>query len=432
MSSYESSLEKFKSGELDKAKSLTDGEVSAHLTHAVMTGTSDSSGSAYSTCRGAKNTVALQQQLHAAPPPATNAAAALSPQHGVALPAPSHEALMLPKLTEAEKASPIGASMGYLLGLFFSLKKQLLVQRAAHQSRGLRAAPSSAVMSIPATPVTSPPVTNGPVTAVYNSFVESPAPTTSATPAATPMHIPSPMAPPAILPASSMDWSSSNAPLPTGAADRGAADRGAADRSAAPAAPASVPNPVLNAGSTRNNLEASSMMKREMQNQMAFQNKMRALKQQELNKYKNVAPNQHLGSGISQQNEQATTTVRFKEPADALCYTEASGSSYHHAVSPSAQGAPASTTSTTSENALAVATFHHETAQGSHFGGNRESAKSPPPGSGGNTNVQGAGEEARPGEEARARASSFSIGGNDDFWNADVMDEQLFEFLMNN
>ena len=37
---------------------------------------------------------------------------------------------MLPQLTEAEKASPIGAAMGYLMGLFFSLKQQLIIQRS--------------------------------------------------------------------------------------------------------------------------------------------------------------------------------------------------------------------------------------------------------------------------------------------------------------
>ena len=39
--------------------------------------------------------------------------------------------LQLPNLSAAEKTSPIGASMGYLMGLFFSLKQQLLAERAS-------------------------------------------------------------------------------------------------------------------------------------------------------------------------------------------------------------------------------------------------------------------------------------------------------------
>jgi hypothetical protein len=45
-----------------------------------------------------------------------------------------------------------------------------------------------------------------------------------------------------------------------------------------------APNPQASA--SRTNLEESNLMKREMQNHMAVQNKMRALKQQELNKTK--------------------------------------------------------------------------------------------------------------------------------------------------
>jgi hypothetical protein len=37
--------------------------------------------------------------------------------------------ILIPKLTDEEKVSPIGNSLGYLLGLFFSLRQQLLAQR---------------------------------------------------------------------------------------------------------------------------------------------------------------------------------------------------------------------------------------------------------------------------------------------------------------
>eukprot|EP00592_Proboscia_alata_P006327 CAMPEP_0194360420 /NCGR_PEP_ID=MMETSP0174-20130528/7760_1 /TAXON_ID=216777 /ORGANISM="Proboscia alata, Strain PI-D3" /LENGTH=1217 /DNA_ID=CAMNT_0039131899 /DNA_START=387 /DNA_END=4040 /DNA_ORIENTATION=+ len=39
-------------------------------------------------------------------------------------------ALVLPQLTEQEKCSPLGASMGYLMGLFFSLRQQIMDQRS--------------------------------------------------------------------------------------------------------------------------------------------------------------------------------------------------------------------------------------------------------------------------------------------------------------
>ena len=38
--------------------------------------------------------------------------------------------LHLPQLTEEEKNSPLGASMGYLTGLFFSLREKLMMQRS--------------------------------------------------------------------------------------------------------------------------------------------------------------------------------------------------------------------------------------------------------------------------------------------------------------
>ena len=96
-----------------------------------------------------------------------------------------------------------------------------------------------------------------------------------------------------------------------------------------------------------------------MQNQMALQNKMRALKQQELNKYKNT-------SAVDKGEENPATHVEESE------------------------------------------------AMGSH--------------------AQGAGEaEGNDGAAAAgARARTLSFGASEEFWNTDVVDEQLFEFLMNN
>jgi SHAQKYF class myb-like DNA-binding protein len=51
---------------------------------------------------------------------------------------PGGAALILPKLTEAEKQSPLGASLGYMTGLFFALNQHLTASRAAAASRGTK------------------------------------------------------------------------------------------------------------------------------------------------------------------------------------------------------------------------------------------------------------------------------------------------------
>ncbi|MFM7310896.1 MAG: hypothetical protein ACKOZY_09840, partial [Flavobacteriales bacterium] len=40
-----------------------------------------------------------------------------------------NEVLMLPQLSEAEKASPMGAALGHLMGLFLSLLKGMMDYR---------------------------------------------------------------------------------------------------------------------------------------------------------------------------------------------------------------------------------------------------------------------------------------------------------------
>lgn len=95
MESYDGALEKIQNGTMDSS-SLDHGEAAAFLTHITMTSNDDNLG--------------LQ------PPPDPNSLV----QSGI---------LQLPQLSDAEKRSPVGASMGYLMGLFFSLKQQLLNQR---------------------------------------------------------------------------------------------------------------------------------------------------------------------------------------------------------------------------------------------------------------------------------------------------------------
>merc|ERR1719491_1877660 len=63
------------------------------------------------------------------------------------------DSLILPQLTDAEKASPIGAAMGYLMGLFFSLKQQLIIQRnleaAGEKAKGSAIVSSSTTAMTP-------------------------------------------------------------------------------------------------------------------------------------------------------------------------------------------------------------------------------------------------------------------------------------------
>lgn len=361
MSSYESSLKKFKAGEMDTAKTLGNGEAAAQLSHATITDVAVPSAKSK---QSAAQTKEQKAKSAPAPPP--------PPQPTSAPPPSGHEALMLPKLTEVEKNSPIGASMGYLLGLFFSLKKQLLIQRsvkAAEAAKGKQSKKASAAGS--EDPDKAP--SDGPVAAVYNSFVDA-----SAVPNVAAMPHPTP-----VIRTGSMEWSG-NAPdqLPPGAP-----------------LTAAVPNPVVPpqcTGSTRNNLEASSMMKREMQNQMAFQNKMRALKQQELNKYKDVSQssnNQNRSSPDEESGQKQDKPSAFAEH----------------------KGRPNPDRS-------------HRSSQTPH---QQEQQPNEQPKGGeetGDEGSQGAGEAVA----GRAREPSFSVGGSEEFWNGDVMDDQLFEFLMNN
>ena len=111
MSCYDASLNNFQTSGVN-TRSLGSGDMPAHLTYCTMN-----------------------------EPEEPEQPVAVHPQQG-ALQDTAHEmtgtsrggALILPKLTEAEKQSPIGASMGYMMGLFFALRQQLMANRAAAAS----------------------------------------------------------------------------------------------------------------------------------------------------------------------------------------------------------------------------------------------------------------------------------------------------------
>ena len=291
MSCYQETLRKLQrqhhhhgSGSSMATTSLGGGEVAGHLTHATMTGEETEAATA---AEGATATTTTSSNAEKTPP-ATESTEAPVPNKQQQQ---TQDSLVFPRLTEEEKSSPIGASMGYLMGLFFTLKQQLKVEREMKQQAAATAQ-------------------QHPVTDVYRSFVQEPETTTTTATSKPP----------------------------------------AAARTNQVAA---------------NNL----MMKREMEMQMAFQNKMRALKQQEEEKLYKTTDEKLL----------LTTTA-----AAAAVTTEAptlSARDFQGAGEEPPHGSEEEPTTTTTTQ-----------------------------------------------QQQRQRGMS-SLG--EDFWNTDVVDDQLFEFLMN-
>mmetsp|Transcript_40771 Transcript_40771/g.62703 ORF Transcript_40771/g.62703 Transcript_40771/m.62703 type:complete len:610 (-) Transcript_40771:101-1930(-) len=320
ITSYESSLRNFQARGLTGVKTISSGEVAAHLTYTAMGGAGAKSAAVQAKATASPSSVGENQ------PQAAGDASKDSSEP------PKNDALMLPQLTDAEKQSPIGAAMGYLMGLFFSLKQQLMIQRALEAGSGDKAK------------------NNAPVQAVFNSFVAG---NSMASPA------PAPSAP--VVEQAPAAYPSGNPTQASPSFEQGK--------------PAGT---VLSAPSVRTNIEENSIMKQEMQNQMALQNKMRALKQQELNKYKNASPQQH-GAGVSEEEKDKVSPQHTQHSAVPTKEAEAAAAAAAEAAG----------------------------------------------------RTQGAGEQ--PGNDAPPvqRTRDLSIGASDEFWNTDVVDEQLFEFLMN-
>ena len=306
MSCYEASLNDYLS-EGSKPKALSAAEVAAHLTYCTMTETE-------------KPPTPIQE--HSEPYQESPQDTAATCRSG---------ALVLPKLTEAEKQSPIGAAMGYLVGLFFSLRQQLMASRDAASSGGDGQVPSP------------PPVV--PYVSYPNSADNEPVP-------------------------DGQPYSMGMAPSFGPSVDASQPHSSYQQDQSSAASASSTAHQTL---SMRTTLEESHLMKREMQNQMAFQNKMRALKQQELNKFetaKHGADGQmtvDVGDGASQTDVHGRT--KSVEDGDVA---EDSDDKFQE----------------TGETAEA-----------------------------GNSN---------PGGAVKGRINS--LGATDEFW---VHDEQLFEFLMN-
>eukprot|EP00531_Pseudo-nitzschia_arenysensis_P014779 CAMPEP_0116134620 /NCGR_PEP_ID=MMETSP0329-20121206/10749_1 /TAXON_ID=697910 /ORGANISM="Pseudo-nitzschia arenysensis, Strain B593" /LENGTH=624 /DNA_ID=CAMNT_0003629355 /DNA_START=756 /DNA_END=2630 /DNA_ORIENTATION=+ len=327
ISSYEASLRNFQQNQNGSSSNLVSGagEVAAHLTATtigVKSNTGAKEGPASNALAAVASAEANQKQIH-------------SSQNGGG---DNNESLMLPQLSEAEKASPIGAAMGYLMGLFFSLKQQLIIQRS------LEAAGEKAKRNV-----------------VFSSST------------------------PAIAPSGGNAIVANN---PSAAATAAAVAAGVdfvADGNLQQSQPQN---------GVRSNIEVNSMMKREMKNQMALQNKMRALKQQELDKYK------HINKGAT---------------PDAMMTTMGHDGANQHlpvAMEGNAEGGFASGAGTSEQPTQHQPLQHMATQGAGEMAGNDMSSGNTGAREGGNGNLLG-------------------IENSEEFWHTDVMDDQLFEFLLN-
>jgi SHAQKYF class myb-like DNA-binding protein len=288
MTSYQATMQQMNADGLDGVTSLAGGQVAAHLAYASQHHPDPEPEAVDESGGGGRG----DEEAPAGGPEDGKHTAATAAEE------PQHDVFLLPNLTEAEKVSPIGVSLGYLMGLFFSLRQQLDVQR--QEQAALLAAQAQQEQNAHL---------GGTSIAVFEDFVTDGKSTTVA-----PVHIPV-------------------------------------------------------QSSSRSNLEANSLIKREMQNQMAFQNKMRALKQQELNKYSKAADSEATSDDKASIEERARmTTDPHRRPTGKQALQE----------------------------------------------------------------YQGAGESGGADTATRDRTQSMSLGEDDDFWNTSVVDEELFDFLMNN
>uniref|UniRef100_A0A7S3QDX4 HTH myb-type domain-containing protein n=1 Tax=Chaetoceros debilis TaxID=122233 RepID=A0A7S3QDX4_9STRA len=242
MSSYDRTLMKMKRGEIESnSSSLNSGEVAAHLSFTSI----QKAELGFATANSDENGLL---------------------QGGI---------LQLPQLTEDEKQSHVGTSLGYLMGLFFSLKQQLLAKRAeANQRSGnnlyvhhhnILEDPIEGQPAVPA-PIpsdtndatdiqpSSDAITNISHKPTYSQNQQLPRPTST-------------LANPSLHHLQQQQQQQHGSVQPS--------QQQPNDTSSTPAE-SRTNNPIM---------EESKMMKREMKSQMAFQNKMRKLKEQELNKY---------------------------------------------------------------------------------------------------------------------------------------------------
>mmetsp|Transcript_22440 Transcript_22440/g.47417 ORF Transcript_22440/g.47417 Transcript_22440/m.47417 type:complete len:536 (+) Transcript_22440:461-2068(+) len=360
ISSYEASLRNYQQNQNTNSTLVSGGaEIAAHLTSSSLGKSKTNSGSA-----AKDNSLNTSNALATVPSSDLNQKQNIyQSQNNV----DGNDSLMLPQLTEAEKQSPIGAAMGYLMGLFFSLKQQLMIQRSL-EAAGEKAKANALFSS-----------SNAVTGQSASTNIGANNPTAAATAAAV---------------AAGVEFAAETV--------------------------MQQPQHAQQNGVSRTNIEVNSMMKREMQNQMALQNKMRALKQQELDKYKNI-------------NKGMVTSPAVSDAVMTTVVQDNNGSNSHLAVA-NATDAGNNSNNAQGKFAAGVGTGERPAQQPQHqvVGGRTAPA------------TQGAGEMAgtdlAAGVTTSAHGQTLQHGNNnnnllpmenaDDFWHTDVVDEQLFEFLM--
>jgi SHAQKYF class myb-like DNA-binding protein len=348
LTAYSETLSRMQKEGTSGIRSLCGGEVAGHAAYATLTSNEEFTGDS-------KDDTPLDEVEGAANAEGTRGSYTIkrkSPTTAFRPAEPPQDTLVFPRLTDEEKRSPIGSSMGYLMGLFFTLSQQLKIERE-------RKAALEAASVAEATHSESVPLTD-----VYKSFVHD--------------HTPAQQQQQQQTAAYDVSGTTSGSPKPSGVL---------------------ISAPLL----LRTNLEKSNTMKREMEMQMAFQNKMRALKQQELEKSR-------------------TQTVASFVDTDGGVLTSGQGPFVHHhhhqqqhRRQASATGDYGGTTGDADLGSTAAAYSFSSYATNEH-----PNSYQP---------------EAPPGEHEGAERTiprGLSIGVSDDFWNTDVVDEQLFEFLMDN
>lgn len=336
MSSYAATLQKLhKEGPPVSGTAISGGDVAGHLTYAALT----------------QPDIVLPAAVVAADDGATTKTqvtqASLDPSsQGQIQP---QDTIVLPRLTEQEKQSPIGHSLGYLIGLFFSLKEQL----DRHRRQKELAAAEAEKKFLEQQSLQH--------AALHDSFAND----------------------------QPHDHHLSHQQPVVAVALTGNSNTGSYNNMNPPPPPSATASSTLPSQSTtRSNLEQSSMMKREMQSQMTFQTKLRALKQQELNKYNKLAHD------MAQQQQQ----LQHHHHQDN-----------HHQQTSLPDGKPAAIADQVSNTNM----------QGTELPQQQQQQE--------DEYHQGTGECGTD----RTALRSMSVADEEDFWNTTVVDDELFDFLMN-
>jgi SHAQKYF class myb-like DNA-binding protein len=344
MTSYQQTMEQIHAdGGVHNLTSLSSGQVAAHLSYVSehhpdpetegADDTENGGGGGQDTSNALTTTHEGEQKFQEET--SKNDSSQVPQQAPAIVEEPTQDVFYLPKLTEAEKLAPIGISLGYLMGLFFTLRQQLEMQRQEQQQEQQQ----------------------------QQQQLEGP------------MHV---------LP-SQQQQDGHHDPNQQQLFDEFATEQAAGRKMSVGVlqTTSSIPS------SSRSNLEVNSLIKREMQSQMAFQNKMRALKQQELNKYSKTSMD---------------TTMNNTAGTD--------------------MGYDLNTSSVTSD----TPSSSHPTSQI-----RRNTNKKQQQPSSSHPEYQGAGETggADTAAATTGHREGVSLGEEDDFWNTSVVDDELFDFLMN-